>query len=479
MRKPSRKKNVPRGGKRPQRGRSARAPREVAIQHTLEDAPRVTLTMETLAWGGDALATEENGRIVFVDDALPGQTVEVALLEEKKRFARGTVTRLIADPTPKGPACPTADRCGGCRFQGVDYDQELAWKADALRNMLERLGKKVAWPELIVVPDENAQHYRTRVRLRVDADGRTGYLARASHEMIPAIRCDVLHPALEAGRDYAGYLAAALPSVHTLRVELDEVRGLVVVEIPCALEEWKEVRLRVRERLEARSAPNIEYNDKKYEYSVTLRHRGRWEALLGDGTVVRNYAPVLVEQKSGQFAQGNSRLNEALRSQVADWVTEDWDRKNGIQYVVDLFSGAGNLAFAVARRGTRVVAIDHASDAVDEGEAANPASGIARVARWVSADLNQGPFVPLQDHFDSAHAFVVDPPRGGMNSTLIEEIAQQKAQTMIYVSCDPAAFARDAAQLAARGWRVQKLQAWDMFPRTAHVELLAKLTRGV
>lgn len=479
MRKPRPSKKNPRNqrntSRRPQRQRE----QDAGVQYTLEDAPRADLRIDAIAWGGDAIATAPDGRIVFIDQGFPGQQVRVAITEEKKRFLRATVLDVLEDPTENAPACPTHKLCGGCRFQGVAYDQELVWKTDALKNMLTRLGGNLRWPELTVVPDHSAAHYRTRVRLRVDDQGRTGYLARGSHDFVPAIRCDILHPALEEARNYAGALAANLPSVHTVRLELDEVRGHVLIEIPCALEEWKTVRLRVRERLETLAVPSVEIEGKTMQFSVTMRHRGRCEALLGDGTIVRNYAPVLVTQKSGQFAQANGRLNVALREKVADWITEDWSRKDGIQYVVDLFSGAGNLAFATAARGTRVVAIDHASEAIDDGEAANPATGIARVVRWVSADLANGPFVPLEEHLSSAHAFVVDPPRGGLSAELIQEIAQQRAKTMVYVSCDPAAFARDAVRMAKYGWRVQKLEAWDMFPRTAHVELLAKLTRGV
>lgn len=461
-------------GRRPSGQRQR--PKDTGVTHQLEDAPRVELELKEIAWGGDAISTLDDGRIVFVDGGFPGQRVEAALLNEKKRFARAVVTKVLDNPLEDAPACPTADRCGGCRFQGVSYEQELAWKTDALRNMLQRLGRDIDWPELSVVPDASSAHYRTRVRLRVDATGATGYLARGSHDFVPAIRCDVLHPALEALREYAGYVAADLPSVHSFRMEWDALRKAVVVEIPCEPDTWTVVRERVLERLDARAVPETTWDDAAVSFSVALRHRGRWEALYGDGMIHRNYDPVIVKQKSGQFAQGNRRLNLQMRQRVADWVTEGWDRSRGIQYVVDLFSGAGNLSFAIAARGTRVVAIDHASDAVDEGEAANPAQGVARVARWVSTDLANPPYVPIEEHLYTADTFVLDPPRGGLEKKLLEELSQQNARSIVYVSCDPAAFARDAAQFAKHGWHVEKLQAWDMFPRTAHLELLAKLT---
>lgn len=462
-------RSQPRAARRRRPERSERIP--------LDQAARVDLRIDSLAWGGDAIATHPDGRIVFVDSALPQQMVRVALIEEKKRFWRGVVTEVLDDPTPTGPACPTAQHCGGCRFQGVSYAQELQWKMDALHNMLQRLGKNIEWPEVKLVSAASPQHYRSRVRLRVNAQGQTGYLARGSHDLVPAIRCDVLHPALESARQYAGYLAANLPSVHGVRLEWDAVRHQVVIEVPTASDAWDTVRASLRRRLEDTPPPAISYEAKNVSISVTLRYRGRWEALCGDGQIFRAYTPALVEQKSGQFSQANTELNHKLRTQVAEWTVEDWNRRDGMQYVVDLFSGAGNLAFAIADKGARVVAIDHASDAVDEGEVANTKLDGARVARWVSADLNKGPLVPIEAHLESAHAYVLDPPRGGLEPLLIDTLAHHHAQTLVYVSCDPAAFARDAQRLANKGWAVQKLQAWDMFPRTAHVELLAKFTR--
>lgn len=453
------------------RGRRPQAPREPAAP-----LPVVELTLERLAWGGDAIARLEDGRIVFADAGFPGDRVRAQVTEDGKRFVRAHVEEILQSDAPTGPRCPTADRCGGCRFQGLDYKQELALKRDALEDMLKRIGREVEWPEVVVVASPLSEGYRERVRLRVNADGETGYLARGSHDFVPAVRCTVLHPALEAARPYAGHLAAGLLRVHSFRLEWDAVRRIVVMEVPCDSESWAVVRASLRERLAAMPPPVLTgVADKDVTISVTIRHQGRWEALAGDGEVHRRFGDALVEQRSGNFAQANGAMNAGMRERVAECVSEGW--KGRAQRVADFFGGAGNLSFAIAATGARVVSVDHASEAVDAGKDAKRGVGVRGVASWIAADLGRGPFDALAPLFDTCDALVLDPPRGGLDESFLGEVGRSNARKIVYVSCDPPALARDISRLLVNGWRVETLEAWDMFPRTPHVEVIASLCR--
>lgn len=476
MRKPSRQ-GAGKKGRGGQQGRR-RSQDRVAKSHVV-DGPVVELQLEKLAWGGDAIARLEDGRIVFVDGGFPTETVQAKITQDGKSFCRASLVEVVATEVPKGPVCPTADRCGGCRFQGVDYEEELRWKAASLRDMLYRLCREPRWPdEIEVVPSAQPQHYRERVRLRVDDEGQTGYHGRNSHEFVPAVRCDVLHPALELARAYAGRLTGGLLRVHTIRLEWDATRHRVVVEVPCDNDSWDPVREALLERLQGEAPPALEWNEKPIEWSVTLRHQGRWEAMYGEGTVQRWFGGALVEQRSGNFSQANAKLNERMRERVADLVKDGWDARAGAQRVADFFSGAGNLSYAIAARHARVVAIDHASEAIDAGEAAHLEPAVRGVASWVASDLARGPFDALREHLEYSDALVLDPPRGGVCAELLADIAQTSARKIVYVSCDPPALARDISRLYSAGWRVKHVEAWDMFPRTAHLEVIVELYRS-
>lgn len=483
MAKPTRQgssKQGPKGGRgghrgrRPQGGDAARRNQ----QNRLEDGPVVELQLEKLAWGGDAIAHLDDGRVVFVDGGFPTQRVRAKLTEDGKRFCRASLEEIVESAIATAPSCPTGDRCGGCRFQGVSYEDELQWKLASLDDMLVRLSRETRWPEPTVVPASEPQHYRERVRLRVNEEGESGYLGRNSHAFVPAIRCDVLHPALEMFRDYAGRLCGGLLRVHSFRMEWDSSRRIVVVEVPCDNDSWNSVREALLERLGAEAPPALTWNDQPVGFSLTIRHQGRWEALIGDGMVHRWFGGARVEQKSGNFSQANARLNERMRERVASLVKDGWDARAGAQRVADFFAGAGNLSYAIAATHARVVAIDHASEAVESGEEAFLETSVRSVASWVTSDLHRGPFDALNEHFHHSDVLVLDPPRGGITAELVESVGRTSARKIIYVSCDPPALARDISRLHAFGWRVRSVEAWDMFPRTAHFEVLVDLYRN-
>ena len=120
----------------------------------------------------------------------------------------------------------------------------------------------------------------------------------------------------------------------------------------------------------------------------------------------------------------------------------------------------------------------HASEAIDAGEAAHLEPAVRGVASWVASDLARGPFDALREHLEYSDALVLDPPRGGVCAELLADIAQTSARKIVYVSCDPPALARDISRLYSAGWRVKHVEAWDMFPRTAHLEVIVELYRS-
>lgn len=429
--------------------------------------------LDRIAWGGDAIGTLDDGRVIFVDSGFPGDRALVDVVQSAKRFARGKLASALEETTPRRAACPSADRCGGCRFQGLSYERELELKSGALEQMLRRIAPDVAWPALDVVPSPQPVGYRERVRLRVNAQGQTGYLARGSHELVPAITCEVLHPAIEAARPLAGRLSQGLPRVHQIRLEWDEERRVVVLEIPAEPETWDALNDTLKARASAELRPLVDASGEPFELAIALRHQGRWEAIVGDPHIYRRYGDVVVQQRSGNFSQAHRALNLKLRRRVAAWMREATGE--GEQLVADLFGGAGNLAFALADAGFRVSCVDHASEALAAGELSD---GERVVEQWLSVNLAEGPFEPIAALMARAKGLVLDPPRGGLSPNFVEFLRGTSADAAVHVSCDPPAFARDMSRLVTYGWRVQRLEAWDMFPRTPHLELVALLMKS-
>lgn len=410
---------------------------------------------------GDAVARLD-GMAVFVDDGLPGDRVAARIVERQKRFLRASMVEVLA-PAPEAiePACPHERACGGCRFQRAAYGDEVAWKAAATLESLRRIGRGVTWPDAAVVPDPAGPlGYRERTRMRVLHGGRTGYVAARSHRLIPIDGCVVLHPGIERARPEIEKLLQSVPRPGSVMLEWDATREqcavTIEIETPPPPAQWDRLKRMAR--------------DLSLNISTVVFTSGRERAALtGDGLVLRTFGrehPVAVRCPTGGFSQANGRLNPTLVAVVCE-------AAQGARRVLELYGGAGNLTFPLLEQSAFVCSIEGAEPAIRAAEAAWRAHGEPGRARFVNADLTRG--IPPA-HRTTYDTIVADPPRGGMRDVL-PHLVSSDAERVVYVSCDPAAMARDATDLVAGGFTVQSLTLIDMFPRTHHIEAVATFVR--
>jgi len=377
------------------------------------------LRIESLAAGGEGVARDPEGRVVFVPDTAPGDRVRVRLVQERRRFARGLVEALL-EPGPQrtAPVCAVYGECGGCTWQHVAYPAQVEAKARILRDALERIGH-VAAPSVAVEPSPGPYGWRRRARV-LAAGGRVGFRRRRSHALVATARCPVLVPELERG--LAGLFASP----------------------PARDGEWE---LLAGEGGSVRAA------------SLAARGRG------GAATVAVGDDRLRVSP--GVFVQSHHELLPRLVDAVAEAAGAGGT-------AVELHAGAGFLTLALARRFRRVVAVEShpaaARDLVHNVRAAGLAEGVegveARVEDWL-ADPERLPRRP--------GAVVADPPRAGLPRGAPEALAAASPARIVLVSCEPATLARDVAAFAARGYTLRRVRGFDLFPQTPHVEAVAEL----
>ena len=405
-------------------GRSLRRPLELAI--------------DSLAFGGDGVGRDADGRVVFVPLAAPGDRVEVALSEEKKGFARGEILRVLASgPLRVAPPCPVFGSCGGCQWQHVSYPAQLAAKAEIVARALRAEAGAVLEPAL---GSPATYGYRRRVRLtmRPGHDGGPpvlGFRARRSHEVVDVKSCPLCEPGLNAA------LAA--------------VRDRLVPALgrPCTIELLAGDRVHVAVDV---GGPEAE------AAAAALIGRASIAGVTLAGVAVG--APgVLVEgvvASASGFAQAQREQNLALRELVAAWAEPAGAR------VLELYAGAGNLTKALAAAGA--AEIEAVEEDAAQVAAAAPLPGVRfRVARAEDAVAGS-----------TADVLVLDPPRTGALEVVRAVAAASALARIVYVSCDPMTLARDVAVLTAAGWRLERARALDMMPQTFHIEVVAKLVRA-
>jgi len=384
------------------------------------------LDVTALAAGGDGVGRDANGRVTFVARTAPGDRVVVRLGEQRASFARGELVRVIApSPARVTPACAYfAAGCGGCQWQHVSRGEQLAAKQALVAGALRKLDRLVVAPIADPCPPLG---WRRRARFHV-AGGKLGLYAHASHRVIELAGCPQLEPELDAA---LGAVARASPPDGELALVRGHT-GAIAVGITRA---WA-------------GAPAL------------IGRAGIVGVIAGDDV----HGEPVVEVDPGvhggpwDFAQasaaGNAALVELARAALGASVT-----RGGA--LLELHAGAGNLTRAFVADGWQVVASDVAA----------PVRAIAgaRFELGAAADV----LARVPGPFD---AVVLDPPRTGAKEA-IAGIARHAPRVVVYVSCDPATLARDAALLVAAGYRAE--QAWpiDLMPQTAHVECVVRFAR--
>ncbi len=379
----------------------------------------IELRIDELAAGGDGVGRGPDGRVVFVPFTAPGDRVRVQLTQTRARFARARVESLL-EPGPgrADPVCPVFGSCGGCAWQHVSYAAQLAAKARILEDALRRIGRLEPPGPIVIEPSPSSYGYRSRTRVLVEA-GRVGYRRRRSNVLCATTRCPVLLPPLDE-------------ALHELAEHPPRDDG-----------EWELAWGEGQTRATPLAAPGRE--------RVSLRVAGE-----------------RIGTSPGVFAQSNALLLPALAAQLLACAGSGGS-------ALELYAGAGCFTLPLARRFERLVALEADAGAVRDLRENLRDAGIAHVdviAETLERALERDLLAGL-----APELLVLDPPRAGLPEGGVEALAALAPARVVYLSCDPATFARDLALWFARGWALRSVQGFDLFPQTPHVEALALLER--
>lgn len=401
----------------------------------------VSVTVESIAAGGDGVARAE-GFVVFVPRSAPGD-VGVVDIAMRGSFARAPFVRL-EHPAPSRvePPCPhyTMDRCGGCQLQHMEYSAQLDAKSGIIRDSITRIGKRaVERPE--VEPSAQQWRYRRKLTMAMQRSGArwiAGLHPYDSPRKIFSLKdCPITDERVVAVWGEIMAAQSFFPIASQLRgaVRIDETGATFVLE---GGDVWPEAP-RCFEAVSSLSAL----------WWIPENKRRRLMHQRGDSNAL-----------GASFAQVNAPVAAKMHDYVLARVLS-----HRPQTVVDGYSGAGELAMALASTGVRVSAIELDSDASSHAAVRLPAGSTS-----ISAKVEEvlGSLLP-------ADVVVLNPPRTGVDGRVTEQLEQcdPPPRAVIYVSCNPATLARDLARMPR--YRIASLRAYDMFPQTAHVETVCEL----
>ncbi len=416
-----------------------------------------TVRIRALSSDGAGVGNLADGRVVFVPRTAPGDEVRVRITHGKPRWARGKLRELVVpSPDRVPPACPYYEECGGCTLQHVAYAQQLHWKGDTVREALRRISHiDVGLPE--VVPSPRERNYRSRITftlMRLPGGRVVAGFHRlgASHRLVDVEEgCILPDPAVASAwialRMAWGEGARRLPSGRKLRLTLRVVdEGVILVVEGGRGPGRPDILLREVEGLVAVWAEKPE---------------GGGKLLAGLSHVHDTRLGETVRTGPTTFLQVNKEASEALHR----WVVEQAQVRPG-ERVVDAYCGVGLYGRDLARSGARVLGIER------DPEAAGAASRDAPegFTVWTGA---------VEDRMAEAlpaDLVVLNPPRSGVDERVTEALGAAGPARLIYVSCDPATLARDIGRLSS-SYEIVDVRAFDLFPQTAHVEVVVVLKR--
>jgi 23S rRNA (uracil1939-C5)-methyltransferase len=418
------------------------------------------LHIERLANDGRGIAFVE-GRTWFVSGALAGEEVEARVQSARSQVVEARAERILqAAPSRRPAPCVHAARCGGCSLQHLPHDEQLALKQRTLAEQLARVAEITPenWAPPLVGP-ELGYRRRARIAVRWDLKSRhlaVGFRAEASQDIVDISQCPVLVQPLQP-------LLQGLPEVlrglqapqHVGHVELFHGRfSVLLLRHTGALGEADQSRLLAF--------------CQSHQAQLWLQGEGEPVPVEADGAAP-GYAltpwSVELDWRPGDFVQVNAPVNQAMIAQALEWLAP-----TGAERVLDLFCGLGNFALPLARVARDVVAVEGVAGMVERAAANGRNNGLGNL-HFYQSDLSK----PLADAPWAAAGFdavLLDPPRDGAFE-VVRHVAALRAKRILYVSCNPATLARDAAELVRQGYRLKRAGILDMFPQTAHVEAMA------
>ncbi|MGR8934862.1 MAG: 23S rRNA (uracil(1939)-C(5))-methyltransferase RlmD [Gammaproteobacteria bacterium] len=439
--------------------------RAVKRQKKMIAAVPAEAVIESLSHDGRGV-THAGGKAVFIDDAMPGETVEFVYTDSRRDYAEGRVLKLLSRSEQRVEArCRHYGVCGGCSFQHVAPGEQIRFKQRLLVEQFARIGK-IAIPELWEPLQGPHWGYRHKARLGVKYVVKKekvliGFRERRNSFLADIECCDVLYPAVgESLRDIADCIAAL-----SIKEKIPQIE-VAVGDAQVAL------IFRVLQTPSDTDCEILRQFAQRKDFAVYLQPQGPDSIvpLEPEAPALPTYRlpelQISFEFKPTVFTQVNTEINRLMVNRVIDTL-----QLHENDTVLDLFCGLGNFTLPMARKAGRVVGIEGSPELVALAKHNAILNGIAN-AEFYSADLTQK--ISAQPWARQRYnKILLDPSRAGA-AEVLPYIKNWRPEIILYVSCNPSTLARDAGILVNDlGYRLLKAGVMDMFPHTAHVESIA------
>ena len=408
-----------------------------------------------ISHAGEGVARIE-GKATFIPYTIPGETVAVTITEEKKNYQRARLDQIIiSSPDRTEPPCRHYFTCGGCSYQHVKYERQLALKRQVVEETLKRIGR-IDIKVNPVIGMENPWHYRNKVEWHTGQEAGEpllGYYINNTHKLIDIEDCLLIS---EEMKDASRYI----------KNRLQQLR----VPVACKVTVRQSTLGQLMIIFSGTGTSEIDFA----QLADCFKEASLYS--IDQGIVCLHHGETRLNEKLGEITfeispQAFFQVNHSQTEKMLD-IIKDYAQLRRSDTVLDAYCGTGSIALSLAQDAKRIVGVEEFKAAIKDAKRNAFLNNITnnQFIKGTCEDI-----IPILE--DDFNVIILDPPRNGCKKELIQAVINKSPRSIIYVSCNPSTLARDLAVLKDSIYQVKEVQPIDMFPQTHHVETVVLMSR--
>ena len=440
----------------------------------------------------DAMSTDGSGigryegMAIFVPLTAVGDKIKCRILKVQKNYAFGKIEEMLSPSDKRVDSdCPYFEKCGGCVYRHISYEEECEIKSAKVKDCIERIGglKEVEFESIISAPNRCGYRNKAQIPVGLDKDGKLimGFYAGHSHRIIDAKHC-LLQPEefgviTDVFREWFALYGDSVYNEEThkgvirhLFLRRGEETGEIMVCVVINADKLKDAdKLCSMLRENVPSMTSFVLNTNKEKTNVILGKKCR--TVWGNDTIADELCSLRFNISPLSFYQVNRTQAERLYNKAAQYAG-----LTGEETLMDLYCGAGTIGLSMAHKVKKLIGVEIIDAAIENAKVNAKENGITN-AEFICGDAAKAAEM-LEKRGEKPDVIIIDPPRKGCAAELIDTINNMNPNRVVYVSCDPATLARDMKIFDEKGYKALKATPCDLFPGTAHVESVVLLERN-
>ena len=390
-----------------------------------------------------------NGKIAFVKDTLPGEEIELKIIKENSKLIEAEPTSFLKESQLRvKELCPYYKECGGCNLLHMSYEEQIKYKQSKIVDIMKKYADINGEVIKQIVPCDRQFHYRNKVTLKVKE--KLGYFKEKTYELIPIEKCLLVNDKInEIIKILNGY------------TDLSNIKEVVIKSFTD-----KETMLIIYLQEDEINANLLNYLSNHIDNIIVYDNNKKKVKRIGKGNILARLREKQFKIGANSFFQVNMDQTLKIYDKIAEYLS-----KNEDSTVLDLYCGVGSIGLYSASNYTKLIGVEIVPEAIENAKTNAELNSMGNT-KFLVGDTKT---ILMHSNY-KADTIIVDPPRAGLDKSVIEDIKKINPNMLIYLSCDPITLARDL-KLLSDLYDVEELIPYDMFPNTHHVETLVKLIK--